>query len=234
MEEVVRVVAYAVCRTLRAPTPSLARLRRSSCSPQSLMPVNNFSRNVLDMARTTKRTLTSASGFDQDEDERKVRVKKGMVGKRLRSDCDPLYAEKVEAMYPTTLKQRRVGARVLQALFDVIEKDGRLYDLFFGDLGINFQEVRMSPDRKVAYVRWTAGVGFEDRAEVALNKSTGFLRSKLARALSYRRVPSLVFISDYLTDEEAALEQIFDRIALENKTFKDVASVNPHTNKPEG
>ena len=88
----------------------------------------------------------TTSGFDSDNNRQRKRKK------RLRSDCDPLYTEKVEEFYPTTLKQKKVGARVLQALLDVIEKDARLFDLLFDDLGVNLQEVRMTPDSKTAYV----------------------------------------------------------------------------------
>ncbi|QDZ24025.1 hypothetical protein HOP50_12g65650 [Chloropicon primus] len=128
-----------------------------------------------------------------------------------------MYTEKVEAVYPTTIQQRKKGARVLQALFDIIEKDGRLYDLLFDELGINFQDIRVSPDGSSAYIRWSAGEGCEDRAEAALGKSAGFLRRRLARSLPYRRAPSIVFVSDYLTEEESRMEDIFDRIAMENE-----------------
>lgn len=135
----------------------------------------------------------------------------------MRSETDPWFTEKVEAMYPTTVKQKRMGHRVLQALLDVIEKDGRLYDLFFDDLGINFQDVRIAQDGGTAYIRWSAKKGGETRAEAALERSAGFLRGRLARALPYRRAPRLAFVSDYLTKEEAELEDVFDLIAMENR-----------------
>ena len=140
--------------------------------------------------------------------------------RRQRSACDPNYSDKVEALYPTTLKQRRTGARVLQTLFDIIEKDGRLYDVLFVNFGVNFQEVRMSNDNKTAFVLWSSEEGCEDKADKALTKSAGYLRGKLASALPYRRVPNLKFVPDYLTEEEAKLEDIFDRIAEETKRVK--------------
>ena len=160
-------------------------------------------------APTLPRFCTQVGGEDSEKTVRR--------SSKLLSETDEQFTEKVEAVYPTTVKQRRKGARVLQALFDVIEKDGRLYDLFFDDLGVHLQDIRVSPDGGAAYIRWSAKPGSEDRAEAALGRSAGFLRRRLARTLPYRRVPSLVFVSDYLTEEEARLEDVFDQIAMENE-----------------
>lgn len=162
-------------------------------------------------APTLPRFCTQVGGEDTEKTLERRR------SSRLLSETDEHFTEKVEAVYPTTVKQRRKGARVLQALFDVIEKDGRLYDLFFDDLGVHLQDIRVSPDGGAAYIRWSAKPGSEDRAEAALGRSAGFLRRRLARTLPYRRVPSLVFVSDYLTEEEARLEDVFDQIAMENE-----------------
>ena len=87
---------------------------------------------------------------------------------------------------------------------------GDFHDAELMNLSITITEVRISPDLKnaTAYFMTLGGGGLEN-ARVILNRTAPFFRSQLAKALSLRYTPQLVFAIDETFAEADKMDKIF-------------------------
>lgn len=73
-------------------------------------------------------------------------------------------------------------------------------------------EVKLSKDLSQARVYFTALSETPDDVAVQLNASAPFLRSALARTLSLRKVPRLIFVHDASVEYGKQLNRLIDRV----------------------
>ena len=104
-------------------------------------------------------------------------------------------------------RNQRLGNQVLRTLNELLRfetKDPRLE-------GVSLSAVNLSRDLSVAQVYFSMLDPNADPASVqqGLEKATGFLRSKLGRAIKVRHVPELRFVHD---DSAAEGQRIADLI----------------------
>ena len=104
-------------------------------------------------------------------------------------------------------RNQRLGNQVLRTLNELLRfetKDPRLE-------GVSLSAVNLSRDLSVAQVYFSMLDPNADPAAVkqGLEKATGFLRSKLGRAIKVRHVPELRFVHD---DSAAEGQRIADLI----------------------
>jgi len=104
-------------------------------------------------------------------------------------------------------RNQRLGNQVLRTLNELLRfetKDPRLE-------GVSLSAVNLSRDLSVAQVYFSMLDPNADAASVqqGLEKATGFLRSKLGRAIKVRHVPELRFVHD---DSAAEGQRIADLI----------------------
>jgi ribosome-binding factor A len=95
---------------------------------------------------------------------------------------------------------------------------------------VNINDVEVSRDLSFARVFVTL-VDREDQADIdeamkALNKATGFLRTKLAKELDTRIVPKLSFMYDKTSVDGQNLSHLIDRAVAEDRSHGN-ASVDP-------
>lgn len=103
-------------------------------------------------------------------------------------------------------RSRRIEDQIQRILSDVIRNDLRDPRLS----GVFITAVRVSRDLGVAWVYYSvmpAGTDTEGLDE-ALGKALGFLRSRLAKELTVRRVPELRFELDETTANAQSMEQL--------------------------
>jgi len=84
------------------------------------------------------------------------------------------------------------------------------------DVSITVSEVRLSPDLKhaICFVE-PLGAGVTDAKNVpeivkALNKSSKFLRGRLARHIDMKFTPDLKFVHDESFDMASSIDRLFD------------------------
>ena len=120
-------------------------------------------------------------------------------------------------------RQLRVGElirRVLVEIFDRVE----LRDPDIAGVSITISEVSVSPDLKAAtvYAMPLGGHG-RDTVMAGLARAAPFLRSRIARELALRRVPSLEFRLDTAFDASERISELLPsvRIAVGNRENGD-------------
>jgi ribosome-binding factor A len=98
-------------------------------------------------------------------------------------------------------RRRRVGEE-LRHLIAQILREGDYRDPVLRSASITVGEVRVSPDLRSA-IAYVMPLGGAKAAEIlaALKRSTSFLRSLVARELTLRYVPELIFALDETFDE---------------------------------
>lgn len=108
-------------------------------------------------------------------------------------------------------RQLRVGEELRHALSHVLGR-GELRDPALIDLNLTVTEVRVSSDLKsaTAYVVPLGGGGLED-AVAALNRASGFFRSRLAQQVALRHAPRIAFAPDRSFDEAGRIDAILER-----------------------
>ena len=105
-------------------------------------------------------------------------------------------------------RNQRLGTEVLRTLSELLRfetKDPRLEN-------ITLTGVDLSRDLGVARVYFSV-LNPEDSPETALEglkRATGFLRSKLGRALQIRHVPELRFLHDDSAEVSARISELID------------------------
>ena len=88
--------------------------------------------------------------------------------------------------------QVKAGAKVHRALCEALHS-GSLASRFLQGSGFSFLEVRMSPDLRRAYVRWSVMEGHEELMERELARSAVPLRSCVATLVGLKHTPELHF-----------------------------------------
>jgi ribosome-binding factor A len=105
----------------------------------------------------------------------------------------------------------RVGEELRRALARIFER-GELHDPDLAHATLTVTEVRVSPDlrRATAYVMPLAGTR---QAEVmgALRRSTPFLRRIIARDVTLRLVPEILFAIDTAFEHASSLSAVLHR-----------------------
>jgi len=103
-------------------------------------------------------------------------------------------------------RSRRIEDQIQRILSDVIRSD--LRDPRFD--GVFITAVRVSRDLSVAWVYYSVmPAGSETEGlDDAIAKALGFLRSRLAKELTVRRVPELRFELDETTSNALSMEQL--------------------------
>jgi ribosome-binding factor A len=108
-------------------------------------------------------------------------------------------------------RQLRVGEELRHALSHILAR-GELRDPALADLNLTVTEVRVSPDLKgaTAFVVPLGGGGLE-AAVAALNRASGFFRSRLAQEVALRHAPRIAFAPDRSFDEAGRIDSILER-----------------------
>ncbi|MBE21165.1 MAG: ribosome-binding factor A [Acidobacteria bacterium] len=103
-------------------------------------------------------------------------------------------------------RRERLGDQLRVEIADLIQKEVRDPRVGF----VTVTEVRMSPDLKHARVYVSILGDKEQTAESldALERSRGFLKSKIGHRLKLRYVPQLRFVLDETLDESARIESL--------------------------
>ncbi len=108
-------------------------------------------------------------------------------------------------------RQLRVGEELRHALSHILAR-GELRDPALVDLNLTVTEVRLSPDLRsaTAFVVPLGGGGLE-AAVAALNRASGFFRSRLAQTVALRHAPRVAFAPDRSFDEAGRIDAILER-----------------------
>jgi ribosome-binding factor A len=104
----------------------------------------------------------------------------------------------------------RVGDRLLEETAELLRReihDPRLQCL-------NLTGVRMSKDLRHAKVFFSllGGSGDREQALAGLKSASGFIRSRLAKKLNLRFVPSIDFLYDDSEDEARRIDALLDKV----------------------
>ena len=123
----------------------------------------------------------------------------------------------------TGQRRRRVGEELRHVLSQVL-RDGGCRDPALREASITITEVRLSPDLRNASV-YVMPLGGDSAAEVVagLKRSTPFLRALVARTLSLRYVPALVFALDSSFDQADRISALLARPEVERDLGPQVA-----------
>ena len=106
-------------------------------------------------------------------------------------------------------KQDKVSVSILKYVSDIIQ-----FELKSSEIGfITVTGVEVTGDLSIAklYVSFL-GKGDATKRLAALDKSKGFIRSELAKKLTIRKVPSLIFVIDDSFEKGAKIEKILQSI----------------------
>jgi len=105
-------------------------------------------------------------------------------------------------------RHQRLGAQILRSLSELLRfetKDPRLRD-------VSLTHVDLSKDLSVARVYFSLLGPDADpqRAVAGLDKASGFLRSKLGRAIKVRHVPELRWVHDDSAEQSIRISGLID------------------------
>lgn len=105
-------------------------------------------------------------------------------------------------------RQLRVGEELRHVLAEILGR-GDVRDPDLSDVTITVTEVRISPDLRnaTAFVVPLGGVEVE-RTIAALRRAAPYLRSRIARAVQLRLVPTLSFEADTSFDYAGRIDRI--------------------------
>lgn len=110
----------------------------------------------------------------------------------------------------TNVKQERLNQIIQKEVTNIIQ-----FDLKDPSIGfITVTDVSVSNDHSYATI-YVTFLGKQERQEAglkALNKGKGFIRSELAKRLTTRRVPELIFKIDDTLERTSKLEKIFEEL----------------------
>ena len=128
-------------------------------------------------------------------------------------------------MWPATGRQRRAARQVQEALGAALRREpgGLLHQL-----GVTFTDVRMAPDLRKAFVRWTAFAGQEAAAERGLRRAAGGMRRAINRIARFKYTPELHFRREAgaASEERRRLEEAFARLDLERAREREAGGDN--------
>lgn len=80
------------------------------------------------------------------------------------------------------------------------------------EYGVCIEEVRMSPDMLTAYVLWSAHPDCEGEAQYELQSRLPKIRASVGKALKARHVPKLEFRRNQLSEAQAAVDRVLNRL----------------------
>ena len=106
-------------------------------------------------------------------------------------------------------RHQRLGPQILRTLNELVTRESRDPRL----LGVSLTAVELSRDISVAKVYFSLLNPDDDpgAATAGLTSAAGFLRSRLGKSLSVRRVPELRFVHDESMARGAEIGQLIDR-----------------------
>lgn len=112
-------------------------------------------------------------------------------------------------------RQLRVGEELRHALSDILRR-GELRDPALAEANVTVSEVRASPDLRnaTAYVMPLGGANAAETV-AALKRSAAFLKGLVAREVTLRHVPNLVFALDQSFDEADRIRALLSRPEVE-------------------
>jgi ribosome-binding factor A len=118
---------------------------------------------------------------------------------------------KTESKRPPSQRQLRVGEEMRHVIAGILTR-GELRDPVLLGVNLTLTEVRIGADLKnaTAFIVPLGG-GDMDRVVEALNRAAGFLRGLVAREMSLRHVPRLIFEADRSFDEAGHVSEILAR-----------------------
>tara|TARA_R110000824_G_scaffold118960_14_gene272033 strand:+ start:152735 stop:153220 length:486 start_codon:yes stop_codon:yes gene_type:complete len=123
-------------------------------------------------------------------------------------------------------RQLRAGELVRRALADIVGR-GTIQDPDLQDKAITISEVRMSNDMRHATC-YVAPLGSSltgedsDKLVAALTRVKSFLRGQLAKEVTFKFLPDIVFIADTSFDKAEAV----DRLLHSPKVARDLLPAN--------
>jgi ribosome-binding factor A len=122
---------------------------------------------------------------------------------------------------PLSQRQLRVGEELRHRLAELL-RPGELRDPALHDANVTVTEVRLSPDLRnaTAFVMPLGGANAEETI-AALRRSAPFLKSRLARLIELRHVPSLAFALDNAFDSAARISALLARPEVERDLHPD-------------
>ena len=112
-------------------------------------------------------------------------------------------------------RQLRVGEEIRHLLADMIARV-EFRDPDLAGQSITVTEVRVSPDLRNATVYVTPLAGQADVIVPALQRAAGFMRSRLASALTLRHTPDLTFAHDTSFDQAQRIDALLQRTASDH------------------
>lgn len=117
------------------------------------------------------------------------------------------------------MRSDRVAQQVQRELADIIRNELKNQQIGL----LTLTDVELTRDLSHAKVFYTLLNGDDDLEKTAevLARSSGFLRSQLARRIQLFTVPTLTFIYDKSIAEGVALSQLIDQAIATNTTDED-------------
>lgn len=82
---------------------------------------------------------------------------------------------------------------------------------------VSLSRVEVSPDLRTARVYYSCRQEEQKNVQAGLNRARGFMRSSLARRMSLRCTPDLIFKYDLSVVYQEKMEQIFKEIANDSQ-----------------
>lgn len=113
-----------------------------------------------------------------------------------------------------SVKQERIEGIIRKEISEIIQRELKDPDLGF----VTITDVECTNDYSFAkiYVTFLQVKGSEERGLEVLNKAKGLLRSHLAKKLTIRKTPELIFKIDRSFDEGGKIESLLKKIQDEN------------------
>eukprot|EP00238_Polyblepharides_amylifera_P013011 CAMPEP_0196599002 /NCGR_PEP_ID=MMETSP1081-20130531/94625_1 /TAXON_ID=36882 /ORGANISM="Pyramimonas amylifera, Strain CCMP720" /LENGTH=96 /DNA_ID=CAMNT_0041924743 /DNA_START=380 /DNA_END=670 /DNA_ORIENTATION=- len=81
---------------------------------------------------------------------------------------------------------------------------------FFGNCGFSIEEVRMSKDLRVAFVRWSLTHGSKAEMERTLLHNKGKMRTMLGKLMGVKHTPDIQFRFDTLMKQHLEMQRKID------------------------
>lgn len=127
-------------------------------------------------------------------------------------------------------RSQRMAEQIRRDLADIVRDE--LKDPRMGLL--SFTAVKLNRDLSNAII-YCSVMEDEKQAETldTLNRAAGFLRSKLARRIRARTVPSLKFVNDDSVSRGAAMENLIRKAVASDKHQDDTNNDNDHEEREE-
>jgi len=128
-------------------------------------------------------------------------------------------------------RPERVADQIKMEVADILVKkanDSRI-------AGVSIMHVDLSPDLRQAkcFVSMPRGVkGGEKAVLLGLKNASGFIRSELAKRMTLRRIPVLIFLLDQTTEEVSRLLALLDQVAPKTNEVNEDAEAYGGMNVP--